>query len=149
MNSDEGDRILGLLQQKINFLEEILTCSKTLADLSLESHGTECNNLLITRERYLETLQKLEPVLQEHLDAIPETELSQAVNEQIGLQNDKAAELVREILRLDQQKAASVFDEMQQVKGKLKAVRRGQKGIVGYQINSGINAAGAFTDSRR
>jgi hypothetical protein len=143
------DRIRGLLEHKIRFLKEILAGSEVLAELPYESHETEYSNLLKARQRYLDSLQNLEPTLREYWKAIEETAISQEHHEQIRLLNDKASYLIQQILMLDCQKKSAFSQEMQQIKGKLRAVRQGRRGIAGYQAGQRMSIAGAFTDNRK
>lgn len=148
MNSLESDRIRGLLESKIRFLEEILDCSKNLADLSYAQHGEEYNNLLKTREKYIDALKSVENALRERLDP-KDSIISQAFGEPIASLTDHASELLREILLLDQKSISTISDEIQNVKSKLKAISRGRKGVAGYNAGQRINIAGAFTDNRK
>ena len=149
MNLLESNRIQGLLENKIHFLEELLTCSKMLADLPYVSHEAEYSNLLKTREKCIDALKSLENTLQDYSESTKGIVPIQTVNKTITALNDQVAKLIQEILVLDKRNIASISGQMQNVKSKIKALGRGRKGVVGYQAGQRLNVAGAFTDSRK
>jgi hypothetical protein len=142
----EGNRLQGLLENKIHFLEEMLTCSKLMADLTYEGHEFEYNNLLTTREQCIAALTSIESSLQNDLKTIV---FEPIVDEKFVVLNAQAQKLVEDILVLDQQNKIEISNELQNIKTKIKALSRGRKGITGYQASQRFNVAGAYTDSRK
>lgn len=149
LDSLEVNRILGLLENKVHFLEEFLICSKMLADMTFESHEMEYNNLLETRGQCIEALKSIEETLQVETKAIKGDTLILTDNEEAAVLSAQAKKLVQEILVLDQQNKIAITNELQNIKTKIKALGRGRQGIAGYQAGQRINVAGAYTDSRK
>ena len=149
MDSPEIERIRGFLNCKIRFLKEVRSCSENLIALDYGSHVAECNLLLKTRQKYLESLQELETTMRSKWQAVIATGSEPLHDEQIAVLNNQAQQMIKEILELDQQKIATMSGALQQLKGKLKSIRRGKKGIKGYNHTTAVRTRGAFTDSRR
>jgi hypothetical protein len=148
VDSPEGNRILGLMNNKVHFLEEMLKCSKLLADITFENHETEYNNLLETREQCIEVLKNIESTLQAE-SKNSEVGMTGIVCEEVASLNNKAERFIKEIIVLDQQNETAITIELQSVKTKIEALKRGRKGIAGYQATGRINAAGIYTDNRK
>ncbi|HBF37975.1 MAG TPA: hypothetical protein DDW50_11705 [Firmicutes bacterium] len=150
MESLEGNQLQGLLEQKIHFLEEMLTCSKMMTDLNFESHEAEYNNLLETRQQCLEALTSIENTLKTQFKVDIDRNLAEdPFLQRISHLNDVAKKLIQEILDLDKQNKAAISEELQHIKIKIQALGRGRKGIAGYEAPRRININGIFTDSRK
>ncbi|MGE5581380.1 MAG: flagellar export chaperone FlgN [Bacillota bacterium] len=148
MNSTEIDRIKGLQQNKIQLLKEILDCSKIQAGLTSEEQTTEFFQLVETRQKYIDSLEKIEETLRQWLAELKGSDINQVSEKEIKALNDKATELIQEISVLDKRNILEIRKGRQRIEGKLRAIRQGRKGIVGYEALSKISTSGAYTDSR-
>jgi hypothetical protein len=151
VDSMESNHILGLLENKVHFLEELLTYSKMLAEITYEDHASEYENLLETRERCIETLHSIEEAIQSESRLSAESENIQALKDSEGFTalNARAKELAQEILVIDAQNKAAITAELQNLKMRINALNCGRKGISGYNAGQRVNIAGIYTDSRK
>ena len=147
VDSLEGDHIQGLLENKVHFLEEMLTLSKMIGDLTYENHENEYDSLLETRERCIETLNSIEVALQSELQLSDEAQIKN--NAEVTTLTARAKMLIQEIIVLDDQNKAAIWNELQNLKMRISTLNCGRKGISGYQAGQRINAAGIYTDNRK
>ena len=128
-------------------MEELLSCSKMLSNLTYENHENEYDSLLETRERCIETLNSIGSALQSELQLSDKVVIG--TNEAIAVLNDRVKILVQEIVALDNQNKAAITAELQNLKMRISALNSGRKGISGYKAVQQVNTAGIYTDSRK
>ena len=146
----EDNQLQGLLEQKIHFLEEMLTCSKIMSELTYENHEAEYDNLLKTSQHCLEALLSIENALKTQCEVRIAKNLNESTHfSGISDLNATAQKLVQEIIDLDKQNKAAISEELLHIKSKIQALTRGKKGIAGYEAPQRININGVFTDSRK
>ncbi|HBE76231.1 MAG TPA: hypothetical protein DDW65_00360 [Firmicutes bacterium] len=147
VTSLEGDHIQGLLENKVYFLKEILTCSRILAELTYENHEPEYGSLLETRERCIEALSSIETALQVELQSSDGAVAGD--DEAVSVLTAQIKMLIQEILVLDERNKAAISTELQNLKMRINALNCGRKGINGYQAYQRVNGTGVYTDSRK
>ncbi|NLW48756.1 MAG: flagellar protein FlgN [Firmicutes bacterium] len=142
-------RLIDLLSRKLNLLNEVLAYSEEQRKLSYQDNPSKIDNLIESRAKCLEDLDKLEVVLKRSLNQMTEdcTDESGFCEKLIGLKNN-IRNTLKQIIEVEKENKAKLLQERSRLQSKLQNVNQGRKGVAGYKANKGYSASGIFTDNK-
>ncbi|NLY74013.1 MAG: flagellar protein FlgN [Firmicutes bacterium] len=143
------ERLCDLLSRKLALLEEILGYSKEQRELTYQDDSAKYDNLIESRAKCLEDLDKLEVVIKKCLIGLDESSVTDdAFREKLTGLNERINKTLQTIIELDQENKERILKEQAALKVKIQNIRKGRKGVAGYTANNRFSAAGIFTDNK-